>query len=90
VFVNVADPVGEGFVEGLPRPGANITGFIHVEASMAGKSLELLIEIAPGIKRAAIIFNVGASSAGHSMNQKSLSAQRGAERECDMICHASE
>jgi putative ABC transport system substrate-binding protein len=53
----ISDPVGSGFVASLPRPGGNITGFIDTEASMAGKWLELLIEIAPGVKRAAIMFN---------------------------------
>jgi putative ABC transport system substrate-binding protein len=57
VFVNVSDPVGEGFVAGLPRPGGNLTGFIDTEAAMAGKWLELLTEIAPGVKRAAIMFD---------------------------------
>jgi putative ABC transport system substrate-binding protein len=57
VFVPVADPVGFGFVAGLPRPGGNITGFISYEASLAGKWLQLLTEIAPGVKRAAAIFN---------------------------------
>ena len=57
VFVTVADPVGSGFVAGLSRPGGNITGFISQEAEMAGKWLELLTEIAPGVKRAAIMFN---------------------------------
>jgi putative ABC transport system substrate-binding protein len=57
VFMAVSDPVGSGFVASLPRPGGNITGFIDTEASMAGKWLELLIEIAPGVKRAAIMFN---------------------------------
>jgi putative ABC transport system substrate-binding protein len=57
VFVSVSDPVGDGFVAGLPRPGGNLTGFIGMEASMAGKWLELLTEIAPGTKRAAIMFN---------------------------------
>jgi putative tryptophan/tyrosine transport system substrate-binding protein len=57
VFVFVGDPVGEGIVAGLPRPGGNITGFIPQEAGIAGKYLELLTEIAPGIKRAAAMFN---------------------------------
>jgi putative ABC transport system substrate-binding protein len=57
VFVTVSDPVGEGFVAGLPRPGGNITGFIHTEGEFAGKLLELLTEIAPTVKRAAIMFN---------------------------------
>jgi ABC-type uncharacterized transport system substrate-binding protein len=57
VFGAVADPVGEGFVEGLSRPGGNITGFLFSEAGMGGKWLELLKEIAPSVKRAAMIFN---------------------------------
>jgi putative ABC transport system substrate-binding protein len=57
VFTSVADPIGSGFVASLPRPGGNITGFAFIEASMAGKYLELLTEIAPGVKRAAIMFN---------------------------------
>jgi putative ABC transport system substrate-binding protein len=57
VFVIVSDPVGEGFVAGLPRPGGNITGFIHTEGEFTGKLLELLTEIAPTVKRVAIMFN---------------------------------
>jgi len=57
VFVIVADPVGPGFVAGLPRPGGNITGFINSEAVIGAKMLELLTEIAPGLKRVAMIFN---------------------------------
>ena len=49
VFVVVVDPVGSGFVAGLPRPGGNITGFIKVEPEMGGKWLELLKEIAPRV-----------------------------------------
>ena len=47
----VADPVASGIVARLNRPGGNITGFANVEASMGGKWLELLSEIAPGLKR---------------------------------------
>jgi putative tryptophan/tyrosine transport system substrate-binding protein len=57
VFVNVADPIGSGFVAGLPHPGGNITGFISQEASLGGKWLELLTEIAPDIQRVAAMFN---------------------------------
>jgi putative ABC transport system substrate-binding protein len=57
VFVNVSEPVDRGFVAGLNRPGGNITGFAIYEGSMGGKWLELLSEIAPGLKRAAIMFN---------------------------------
>lgn len=57
VFVIVADPVGPGFVANLQRPGGNITGFINSEAVIGAKMLELLTEIAPGLKRVAMIFN---------------------------------
>src|SRR5262245_7281425 len=57
VFAPVADPVGSGFVTSLPRPSGNMTGFSDGEASMAGKWLELLTEIAPSVKRAAFMFN---------------------------------
>jgi putative ABC transport system substrate-binding protein len=57
VFSIVANPVGSGFVASLPRPGGNITGLGLVEASFASKWLELLTEIAPSVKRAAIMFN---------------------------------
>jgi putative ABC transport system substrate-binding protein len=57
VFAGVADPVASGIVSRLNQPGGNITGFGILEASLGGKWLELLSEIAPGLKRAAIIFN---------------------------------
>jgi putative ABC transport system substrate-binding protein len=57
VFVNVGDPVASGLVARLDRPSGNITGFAIYEASLGGKWLELLSEIAPGLKRATIIFN---------------------------------
>jgi putative ABC transport system substrate-binding protein len=55
VFVTTIDPVGGGWVESLSRPGTNATGFAAYEFSMSGKRLELLKEIAPGIKRVAVI-----------------------------------
>ncbi|HKD35440.1 MAG TPA: ABC transporter substrate-binding protein [Pirellulales bacterium] len=57
VFMFVADPVASGIVTRLDRPSGNITGFANYEASMVGKWLELLSEIAPGLKRVAIMFN---------------------------------
>jgi putative tryptophan/tyrosine transport system substrate-binding protein len=57
VFVNVSDPVATSIVARLDRPVGNVTGFANYEASMGGKWLELLSEIAPGLKRAAIMFN---------------------------------
>jgi putative ABC transport system substrate-binding protein len=57
VFANVSDPVASGIVARLDRPSGNITGFANYEASMEGKWLELLSEIAPGLKRVAIMYN---------------------------------
>jgi putative tryptophan/tyrosine transport system substrate-binding protein len=57
IFAVVADPVGSGFVESLPRPGGNVTGFINLEPTMAGKWLELLKEIAPRVNRVAFLFH---------------------------------
>src|ERR1035437_8792879 len=64
VFVLVSDPVGAGFVASLARPGGNITGFINFEDSMGGKWLELLKEVAPAVKRAAIMFNPDTAPGG--------------------------
>ena len=58
VFAAGSDPVVRGIVARLDRPGENITGFATREASMGGgKLVELLSEIAPGLKRAAMMFN---------------------------------
>jgi putative ABC transport system substrate-binding protein len=55
VFLNVADPVGAGFVNSLARPGGNATGFSQFEYSLSAKWLELLKEIAAGVTRAAVL-----------------------------------
>jgi putative tryptophan/tyrosine transport system substrate-binding protein len=55
VFTNSNDPVGTGLVASLARPGSNATGFMGIEFSAAGKSLELLKQIAPGVRRAAVL-----------------------------------
>jgi putative ABC transport system substrate-binding protein len=57
VMVGVGDPVGSGFVAALNQPGGNITGFGYLEAPLGSKWFELLSEIAPRLKRAAIMFN---------------------------------
>jgi ABC-type uncharacterized transport system substrate-binding protein len=57
VFAGVVDPVASGIVPRLNQPDGNTTGFALLEASLGGKWLELLSEIAPGLKRAAIMFN---------------------------------
>src|SRR5215467_286927 len=55
IFVNVADPVGAGFVDSLGRPGGNVTGFMQFEYSLSGKWLELLKQIAPSVTQAAVL-----------------------------------
>jgi ABC-type uncharacterized transport system substrate-binding protein len=55
VFVGIVDPVGAGYVASLARPGANITGFPNFEYSLSAKWLELLKEIAPSVKRVAVL-----------------------------------
>jgi putative ABC transport system substrate-binding protein len=57
IFVLVNDPVGQGFISNLARPGGNVTGFTFFESSMFGKSLELLKKVAPAVTRLACIFN---------------------------------
>jgi putative ABC transport system substrate-binding protein len=57
VFSVVMDPVGQGFVASLARPGDNITGFAYVDFAMIGKWLEMLKEIAPRVKRITLMFN---------------------------------
>jgi putative ABC transport system substrate-binding protein len=67
VFATVSDPVAIGIVARLDRPSGNITGFANFEATLGGKWLELLSEIAPGLKRAAIMFNPDTSPASAYM-----------------------
>jgi len=57
VFVLVNDPVAQGFITNLARPGGNITGFTLIEFPMVGKWLDLLKEMAPSVRRAALMFN---------------------------------
>jgi ABC-type uncharacterized transport system substrate-binding protein len=57
VFVQVSDPVGTGFIANMAHPGGNITGFTNFEATMVGKWVEMLKEIAPGISRVTFLFN---------------------------------
>jgi len=57
VFANVSEPIASGIAPGLNQPGGNVTGFALYEPTLPGKWLELLTEIAPGLKRAAIMFN---------------------------------
>jgi putative tryptophan/tyrosine transport system substrate-binding protein len=57
VFVLVSDPVTQGFVSNLARPGGNVTGFSNYEFSIGGKWIDLLKQIAPGLARVNVLFN---------------------------------
>jgi putative ABC transport system substrate-binding protein len=57
VFTQVSDPVGQGIIENMARPGGNVTGFTNYDPAIGGKWLELLKEAAPSVTRAAILFN---------------------------------
>jgi putative tryptophan/tyrosine transport system substrate-binding protein len=57
IFVNIADPIGSGFVASLARPGGNLTGFMTDNSALGGKWVELLKEIAPRTVRIALMFN---------------------------------
>jgi ABC-type uncharacterized transport system substrate-binding protein len=63
VIAAAADPVGTGLVAGLARPGGNVTGLSLQATDLAGKRLELLREVVPGLRRMAIMANVGAPAA---------------------------
>ena len=58
VFAIVADPIGSGYIKAFARPGGNATGFTSYEASVAGKWLELLKEVAPQVKHAAAVMHL--------------------------------
>jgi putative ABC transport system substrate-binding protein len=75
VFAGVSDPVASGIVARLNRPSGNITGFGYLEASLGGKWLELLSEIAPGLKRAAIMFNPDTAPASAYMPSLEMAAR---------------
>jgi putative ABC transport system substrate-binding protein len=66
VFATPADPVSDGFVASLARPGGNITGFTSQDSAMASKWAELLVEIAPSVKRVAFMFNPETAASGGS------------------------
>ena len=79
VFVNVADPVGAGFVESLGRPGGNATGFITYEYSLSGKWLELLKQAAPHVTRAVVLRDASVSGVGQFSALQSVAQSFGVE-----------
>ena len=66
IFANVSNPVGDGFLASLPRPGGNVTGFTNLESTMAGKWVELLKEIEPRVTRMALLVNPETAPGGGS------------------------
>ena len=75
VFAAVADPVGSGLVASLARPGGNVTGISIQATDLAGKRLELLREVVPGLRRLAIMVNVGAHGAVLEMGEAQAAAR---------------
>jgi putative ABC transport system substrate-binding protein len=75
VFAIASDPVGEGLVASLGRPGGNVTGLSLQATDLAGKQVELLREVVPGLRRLAILANVGASSAVTEMGEAEAAAR---------------
>jgi putative ABC transport system substrate-binding protein len=57
LFVNIVDPVGRGLISSMARPGGNVTGFLNFEFSLVGKWLGTLKQIAPAVRRVALLFN---------------------------------
>jgi len=66
VFVYTPDPVGSGFVNSLSRPGGNATGFMAFEYSLSAKWIELLQQIAPSVKRAAVLWDPAIAAGSYS------------------------
>jgi putative ABC transport system substrate-binding protein len=101
VFISVSDPVGSGFVADLARPNGNVTGFANFQPSMGSKWLELLLQIAPQVKRVGLMYfpeppNIGylksAEAAAPSLNKKlvGLDVHSGAEIERVIATYAAE
>src|SRR5436190_8745086 len=64
VFSYVVDPIGSGFVQSFPRPGGNVTGFQTYEFTLAGKWLQLLLQVAPSVRRVGLIHNPATAPLG--------------------------
>ena len=86
VFAQALDPVGNGYAESLARPGGNATGFIQLEYDLAGKWLELLKELAPDLKRAAVLREAGPAGIGQWAILQSVARNLGVElRPIDLL-----
>lgn len=74
VFVSVGDPIGAGFIASLARPGGNLTGLMTFEASVAGKWIAMLKEVAPSMRRAAFVANPTIASYGYYLRATEAAA----------------
>jgi ABC-type uncharacterized transport system substrate-binding protein len=79
VMTQTIDPVGNSYIESLARPGGNITGFIQFEYSLAGKWMELLKEVAPGVTRVAVLREPGIAAVGQWAIIQAVAQSLGAE-----------
>src|SRR5205085_3205428 len=75
VFGAVSDPVGTGLVASLARPGGNVTGLANQISDTGGKKLELLREVVPGLRRLAIMANVGNPASVLEMGEAQATAR---------------
>jgi putative tryptophan/tyrosine transport system substrate-binding protein len=89
VFVLVAEPVGAGFVQTVARPGGNATGFMLYEYGIGAKWLELLKEIAPGVKRVALLRNPAIAAGSGQLGAIQASAPS-TVAVFDDFCHAND
>ena len=71
----VADPVGEGLVASLARPGGNITGFANLDTELSQKRLEILKEVIPGLSRVAILWNPSNQAHKRALSESDAAAK---------------
>jgi putative ABC transport system substrate-binding protein len=76
VFATAGDPVGTGLVASLSHPGGNVTGLSNQQTDLAGQRLELLLEVVPGVRRVALMGNVGSPNVLLEMNAVEASARK--------------
>jgi putative tryptophan/tyrosine transport system substrate-binding protein len=79
VFAQGLDPVGAGYIDSVSRPGGNVTGFVQLDYSLAGKWMELLKEIAPDVRRVAVLREPGAAGIGQWAIIQSVAQSMGVE-----------
>jgi len=79
VFVQVTDPVGQGVIASLARPGGNITGFTFIEFPIIGKRLEMLKEVAPGVRRVAVLRDLTIGTAQYMAAIQAVAPSLGVE-----------